>query len=35
VLAAMVKRIDPSIATAVITDPASLAETRALLGGSA
>ncbi|HUP10368.1 MAG TPA: ACP S-malonyltransferase [Caldimonas sp.] len=35
VLAGMVKRIDPSIATAAIFDPASLAEARTLLGAAA
>jgi len=33
VLAVMAKRIDPAIATAVVSDPASLAETRAWLEG--
>jgi [acyl-carrier-protein] S-malonyltransferase len=35
VLSGMVRRIDPSIATATVFDPASLAETRALLAGAA
>jgi len=35
VLSGMVKRIDPSIATATLFDPASLAEKRALLAGTA